>query len=133
MVSHVYFTYTDRPYWWTRFLKKGFSHVFVLIPQHEGYLFIESTLSSIDVKYLTEHSKLPKSLDKSSVVVKYCTEIDYNLTSSWLRPCTCVEVVKRIIGLDKWWIFTPYQLYRYILWEAHRRHPKPVQHKQHSI
>lgn len=29
-----------------------------------------------------------------------------------IAPFTCVEYVKRVIGLNKWWIFTPRQLMR---------------------
>lgn len=32
-----------------------------------------------------------------------------------LRPLTCVEVVKRIVGVQSWAIWTPYQLYRALL------------------
>jgi hypothetical protein len=30
---------------------------------------------------------------------------------SWIKEHSCVSYVQRILGLNKWWIFTPYQLY----------------------
>ena len=30
------------------------------------------------------------------------------------RPYTCVEVVKRVVGLSAWWLVTPYQLYNFL-------------------
>lgn len=36
---------------------------------------------------------------------------------------TCVETVKRVLGLHGWWLWTPYQLYRRLEEDAHG---KPV-------
>lgn len=36
---------------------------------------------------------------------------------------TCVETVKRVLGLRGWWVWTPYQLYRRLEKDAHG---KPV-------
>jgi|TARA_R110000850_G_scaffold266897_2_gene397561 hypothetical protein len=30
---------------------------------------------------------------------------------SWIKEHSCVSYVQRLIGLNKWWIFSPYQLY----------------------
>lgn len=34
---------------------------------------------------------------------------------SWIEPLTCVTVLKRLIGLKKFWIWTPKQLLRELL------------------
>lgn len=39
-----------------------------------------------------------------------------------LRPFTCVEAVKRLIGRHAPWVFTPAQLRRFLLTERHKYH-----------
>lgn len=123
----VCFTYADRKHWWTNFLKPGFSHVYVLIPVKDGHILVSPNFGNIQVEYLLIGQKLSKNLRKPFISVNFCTDV--NLKVSWFRPFSCVEVVKRILGIDQALIFTPYQLYRYVSW-VHLQHQKQPLHKK---
>lgn len=48
-----------------------------------------------------------------------CTVIETDMIPARRRyvvpfAFTCVEAVKRLLGLRAWWIWTPYQLYRHL-------------------
>jgi hypothetical protein len=125
----VYFTYADRRYWWTRFLKTGFSHVFIKIPLIDGSIIIDPNFNNLQITYLENGQKISKNLQKPAILVKYYTNV--NLNGYQFRPLNCVEIVKKIIGVNKPLIFTPYQLYRYLLWDLHQSNQSKQRHKRH--
>lgn len=114
MDSYIFFTYTNRNYWWVRFLRPGFSHCYLLIKQDVGYVCVEMSIYSMEVNYYPSIREFKKTLDKTTVVIKNYTDVNLSLPMPFLRPFTCVEVVKRVLGIKRWTIFTPYQLYRYL-------------------
>jgi hypothetical protein len=127
---NVYFTYTDRKYWWTRLLKPGFSHVFITIPCEGGRILVDPNFGHLVIKFIKKYEKLPQNLQKQVILVNFRTDV--NLKGGWFRPVTCVEIIKRALGIRKPLIFSPYQLYRYILWVAHQNHQNQPQHKMPS-
>lgn len=114
MDSYIFFTYTSRNYWWVRFLRTGFSHCYLLIKQDVGYVCLDMSIYSMEVNYYPSIRQFKKTLDKTTVVIKNYTDVNLSLTMPFLRPFTCVEMVKRVLGIKRWTIFTPYQLYRYL-------------------
>jgi len=114
MDSYIFFTYTNRNYWWVRFLRPGFSHCYLLIKQDVGYVCVEMSIYSMEVNYYPSIREFKKTLDKTTVVIKNYTDVNQSLPMPFFRPFTCVEMVKRVLGIKQWSIFTPYQLYRYL-------------------
>jgi len=98
--------------WWNFMLKKEFTHVDVYIGIAGGYLLIQPNLTGIGLyeHYCTEKEIL--SLDK--------TKFQYYIVSEdQIKPrarglITCVSIVKSLLYVKKWWIITPFQLYKYI-------------------
>lgn len=103
---------TDLPF--LRFLRRGFRHCFVVI--YDGGHWI----SCDPLAHYTELAlvDVPETFDllgwlrgQGMILVQVPL---MPLCPRVLPPMifTCVEAVKRIIGLRAWWVFTPWQLYR---------------------
>ena len=73
---------------------------------------INPCLRQTQILYLEQHQALPDYLNKLSIVVKIYTELHFKQYFKPIMPFTCVEVVKQVLGINDWRVFTPYQLYR---------------------
>ena len=116
----VYFTYASRPHWWTRLLKPGFSHIYLVEYLPQGCIVINPNISSLEIKYYLTGENLPDNLYQLAIPVDIKTDIDLcKKQPIFPRLFTCVEVIKSILGITKRSIITPYQLYKYINEEKH--------------
>lgn len=108
-----------------RLLKRGFRHCFVMLPQNErGTVWLScdplSNHMEIGAHEIADGFDLTDWLRGQG-----CTVIDAPVNHSHKRAApimllTCVEVVKRVLGIHKFGIFTPWQLYKFIK----KQHPK---------
>lgn len=110
----------DSSLWWLRFLKPGFRHCYLLLPfsnqprqwleinpmSDQIFVFLHSNTLNLDYIY---HLQLCHNLQ--ILPVKF---VSAPPKCAPLAPFTCVEFVKRILGIHKWNIITPYQLYKYL-------------------
>lgn len=104
-IGYICFTEAERPVWWMRWLKKGFSHCFILIP-HNG----------LWVKYEHGHGVTRIDIvDNVTDIVERCTIVKYEFSGkrSGLMILSCVGFVKAVAGISGLSL-TPYQLYRRI-------------------
>jgi hypothetical protein len=99
---------------WLRLLRRGFRHCFVLVPADGGWIALDPLAHRLAVG-------LVPPLDAAGVIAHYealgCTVVPSPLREPPRRlrlfaPFTCVEAVKRVIGLDAPRVWTPWQLYR---------------------
>ncbi len=106
---------TDRP--WLKCLKRGYRHCFVIINDGRRWLSFDPMLNYTDIRM---HHHIPPEFDLPS----WFNARGHHVLSAPLcqRPqkpapfalFTCVEAVKRILGLHARLIITPWQLYRYL-------------------
>lgn len=98
---------------WLRVLRRGFRHCFVLVPANDGWIALDPLAHRLAVGSVG-------SLAAGEVAAHYtalgCTVVAAPLREPPRRirlfaPFTCVEAVKRIIGLDARGVWTPWQLY----------------------
>ena len=106
----------NKTHWWTRFLKKGYYHC--LIAMNIGcdrWVLIDPVMSYTDF-IIFEGDDFIKKLASIGYTYLMTKPMPVQfLDIKWsLRPFTCVEVVKRLLGIQKKFIITPYQLYKYI-------------------
>ncbi len=102
--------------WWLKFLRREFRHCFVFVRMGERWVAIDPMLHHWDVS-------LP-DIETSFDLKAWLEDQGYRVIETkiliperrYFPPLflSCVEVVKRIIGLQKPYILTPYQLYRYL-------------------
>jgi hypothetical protein len=99
---------------WLRILKRGYRHCFMLMQQRGQWLIIDplASHSEIALPDVPEDFDLPRWYARQGLGV-----MAVNLPAPPTRPqpwrlFTCVEAVKRLLGIEGRWIFTPWQLAR---------------------
>ena len=114
---NAYLIFEDSDSGFTRTLKKHWRHVSVIVPCNETqYIHIDPRLRGINYR-LIEQDEVDNMYDKvlyqdiaivRTVVNKGINKVHMPMV------ITCVEVVKRVLGVHAWWILTPRQLYNYV-------------------
>ncbi len=103
----------------TKLLKKGFSHCFIILGDGTNWVLVDPVIGYNDMISLKGIRILEYLKEKKFTLVK--TTIDYKEYRRFhLRPFNCVETVKAFLCITNPFIFTPYQLYKYLIkkeWE----------------
>jgi hypothetical protein len=102
---------------WLKILKSGFKHCFVLLNDGRRWVSIDPLSAFTDIQvyhHIEANFDLPEWLEGQGYIVQSAS-----INKSHKRPApwmvlTCVESVKRILGLHKRHIYTPWQLYRFL-------------------
>ena len=104
----------------TRFFKKGFKHCGVITFDEENntWILIEYIFGHLNVEVLSEEKieavfrmfKKKNGKVLQGDIKPRKTKFP-SFMGSWIKEHSCVSYVQRILGLNKWWIFTPHQLY----------------------
>ena len=110
----------NRTHWWTRFLKKGYYHCFIAMDIGcRKWVLIDPIMNYTDFIVVQSDNNFIKTVaDKGYTYVITKPKFVWNRKRWHIRPFTCVEVVKNFLGISKSFIFTPYQLYKYIKKES---------------
>lgn len=111
------------------FLKQGFRHCFVVMHDGSRWVSVDPLAGHIEVQVhdIPQDFDLPRWLmDQGHRVVAAAFSVA--LRPAPLMPLTCVEEVKRILGLRSRFIVTPWQLYRHLQREASARHCETLRH-----
>lgn len=101
--------------WWLGFLKKGFRHCFLVL--NDGYNWITydpmSAFTEITVQKTPISFDLPEWFSqRGDKVVSGIIKKQRKITP--ISVYTCVEGVKRVLGIHDFWILTLHQLYKYL-------------------
>ncbi len=99
---------------WLRLLRPGFRHCFVVIQDGSHWLSLEPLATFLDlvVQPVPSEFDLPAWYrERGFLVVPARLDRSHRRPAPW-GPFTCVEVVKRALGLRDRWVLTPFQLYR---------------------
>ena len=123
LTAWVVFTgQTDLP--WLKILKPGFRHCYALLNDGQRWVSLDPLSNYMDVSV---HHDVPTDFDLPSwlksrghTVVRGYISRDKK-EAPWML-FTCVEAVKRMLGIHKRFVITPWQLYRHM-----------TQGDQHSI
>ena len=111
-----------RNHWIPKLLKKGFSHCFIILGDGTNWVLIDPVIGYNDMISLKGKRVFEYLKEKKFTLVK--TTIDYKTKRPFhLRPLTCVEIVKGFLCINNPFIFTPYQLYKYLIkkeWEERK-------------
>ena len=98
-----------------KLLKHGFRHCFVFFGD-ENYTFVLDPISNrLDLSFLPLGvGQMLKLFALNNIKIVYVPKrFEVNKVSS-TGIFTCVEVVKRILGISKFSIITPYRLYSFL-------------------
>ena len=102
---------------WLKFLKPGFRHCYVLINDGERWMSLDplSHVTEVSVHHhVPADFELPAWLEsRGNRVVKAPMNRDITKPAPFMI-FTCVEAVKRVLGIHRRGIVTPWQLYRHL-------------------
>ena len=114
---------TDLP--WLRALKKGFRHCYVILNDGTGWITIDplASMMNIRVQPVPPQFDLPLWLSDRGLKVLPAPVTTQHTQAPWM-VFTCVEAVKRVLGIHKRFLFTPWQLYRHL----HSLHTRKGEH-----
>ena len=100
--------------WWLRLLKPGFRHCFVALGDGRIWVSIEPLSHCTEVVVTPVHGPFDLAAHYRAQGLTVVETVVRNVPSTpmpW-RPFTCVEGVKRVLGLRAPWVWTPWDLYR---------------------
>lgn len=97
---------------WMGLLKPGFRHCFVLLRKEEGWIVCDPLSHYTMIDFVKADDGLLDHLAAGGcLLIPAHARVPARLPLPW-RPFTCVEAVKRILGLRAPWTLTPWQLCR---------------------
>lgn len=101
---------------WLRCLRRGFRHCAVVVQVGGEWVLIDSLSHSICIgKFAAEPiSRLAWRYRRAGHIVIETAVGEGKAMFAPPLPFTCVEAVKRVLGIQSWCVFTPYQLHRHL-------------------
>lgn len=111
---------TDLP--WLKILKEGYRHCYIILNDGHHWITIDPLSSYMDVSVpdLPSDFNLPLWMKNSGQTVLPAQIRHIDKQAPWML-FSCVEAVKRVPGIHKRWIITPWQLYRHLQQEQNAR------------
>lgn len=103
--------------WWLKFLKPGFRHCYLLLNDGQRWVSYDPLSPHTEIAV---HYHVPADFDLPGwLVQREQIAVPAALTWEKRKPAplmlfNCVEAVKRVLGLHKRDIITPWQLYQYL-------------------
>ena len=113
---YIVFEEVDSASWWNIFLKSGYSHVYAIRWDGFNWIKVEPRLGYVDVNILLEPDALEIVHSKSVVILhtvvwRDCTRIRV----PWgFGAINCVETMKSLLGIRAPFLWTPWQLSKYL-------------------
>ena len=109
MYSKLYIVFEkDDGRWWSFFLKRGCRHCFLVKPAGNSYIIYGKGAKSFDLFTIKEE----KSIIDNIYAIESFNPVKRKGYLFMLN--TCVGHIKAILGIKKPFIFTPYQLLKYL-------------------
>lgn len=111
---------------WLRWLKPGYRHCFVAVDDGIEWLTVDPLLHRLEIRA----SGLPSAFDLAAEYRRMALAVIEVVPLAVPMRCapfglfTCVETAKRLLGIRARWVFTPWQLYRWL--HAHRTGDRAV-------
>lgn len=103
---------------WLKMLRRGFRHCLVLINDGHSWTSLDPMLNHIEIR---NHYDIPADFDfpawlrsRGETVIPATPNYTNTKPAPW-SLFSCVEAVKRTLGIHKFFIFTPWQLYRHLI------------------
>lgn len=120
---YVVFTRSRHRNWMIRLLNPYYQHVYA-VKKSEGeqfWIVINPLSSHTDIKMLpvSEYPHIRMMTNEEDIVLTVDTDIKKRDRHT-LCIINCVEIVKSLLGIRAFWVFTPYQLYKCIVREHGR-------------
>lgn len=101
---------------WLRLLKAGYRHCFILLQENERWISVDPLLNRMEVQ---THDLAPGFDLALWLRGRGYRVVETEVSRDRVRPMpfaafTCVEAVKRVLGLHAPLVLTPWQLFRHL-------------------
>ncbi len=102
--------------WWLRILKPGFRHCFAIARDKKNWIVLDPLSPHLEVAVLPLSSgfDLPRWLEEQRLTVVRAPINREHKRAAPANWFSCVEVIKRFLGIHARKIITPWQLYRFL-------------------
>lgn len=102
--------------WYLRWLKRGFRHCFVVLQEGDLWLAVDPLSNGVEITplWLGREYDLAGFYQDCGYVVQHVLVGQPRPTPAPLSPFSCVEMVKRVLGIQARWVNTPFQLYVHV-------------------
>ncbi len=101
-------------FWWQRLLRPGYRHCGVMIECGDHWVVLEPLAARLEVRIFTVSSPdaLKRALRRRQLLAVE-TEVQVDAAPALFPGLfTCVEAVKRALGIRAVWVQTPWQLHK---------------------
>jgi len=126
----IVFEDAPRKRWHHRWLKEGFRHCYVMFKSDAGLFWLiinpHQSHTEVDYRLIDTFPVVTDYTGPISTVIEYTAIIDPMQKCTQLGILTCVDVIKRHLGIRAHLVFTPYQLFKYL----RRRNERLIQDGQ---
>ncbi len=118
-IAVIAFTDARRP-WWLRFFPRGFRHCFALVRDAGRWVVVNPMSHWTEISVLPEAADgadaqdVVRALAQKNIRAAVCAVAEPARRTLPPTPFTCVEAVKRILGLRAPWVLTPAALARFL-------------------
>lgn len=118
-IAVIAFTDARRP-WWLCFFPRGFRHCFALVRDAGRWVVVNPMSHWTEISVLPEAADgadaqdIVRALAHKNIRAAVCAVAEPARRTLPPTPFTCVEAVKRILGLRAPWVLTPAALARFL-------------------
>lgn len=120
--SDIYIAFSGRAdAGFLRLLKPGFRHCFALVRDAGRWVIVDPMLHKMELGFadVPQDFDFPAWMRARGYRVVRAPRLSPPRRMAAPTPFTCVEAMKRLIGLQDWRILTPWQLYRRLVSITH--------------
>lgn len=128
-------------YWWQVITGRKWAHVWLFGLTDCGYLIINARGNHMYVEHFMSDLPPHEFLSAATMGQEIMGVVDVEkaktlpITNTFYIMYSCVSVVKDVLGIRKWWIVTPRQLYNHLttcgedldftVWKGNKHHGRP--------
>lgn len=102
---------------WAKLLRPGFRHCFTIVGRIDHWIIVDpmSNFTNLGVISGSNIDDVAEWYRQFGFTVVKTVVRREDFPPVYLRLFTCVEAVKRVLGIRAPWVITPWQLYRHIV------------------
>ena len=116
---YIVFTESDLKHWIMKWLHPGIQHVYAIKKSIGGHFWIVinplNSYTDVNLYSVDEYPHARCIVGDEAVLLPVKSFVDLQKPRYTLCVFNCVEVVKSLLGIRKPWVFTPFQLYKYLV------------------
>ncbi|MCW9034759.1 MAG: hypothetical protein OQJ97_11120 [Rhodospirillales bacterium] len=102
---------------WLRFLKHGFRHCFIVMRRDDQWIVFDPLAHQLSIDIVHDEPGIDPMSWYTSLGHKVvpCTIKNATQKLAPVAPFTCVEAIKRVLGIHSRKVLTPWQLYQHLV------------------